>query len=66
MIKIAQKFIIDEEGAVTVDWVVLTAAIIFIAISAFTVIKGGSDGMADDAGVFLTEIDHDALRNPNR
>ena len=36
-----KRFINDESGAVTVDWVVLTAAIVGIAIAVLTVIAGG-------------------------
>ncbi|MXU65340.1 Flp family type IVb pilin [Oceanomicrobium pacificus] len=36
-----KKFIADESGAVTVDWVVLTAAIVGIAIAVLTVVSGG-------------------------
>ncbi len=35
------KFYKDESGAVTVDWVVLTAAIVGIAIAVISVISGG-------------------------
>ncbi|MCX7567600.1 hypothetical protein OS189_14735 [Sulfitobacter sp. F26169L] len=66
MIKKAHAFINDEEGAVTVDWVVLTAAIIIVTISAYLAIQDGSNEMADAVGVFLIETDHDQLRNPNQ
>ena len=39
--KLLIKFTNDESGAVTVDWVVLTAAIVGIAIAVITVISGG-------------------------
>lgn len=35
------NFLNDESGAVTVDWVVLTAAIVGIAIAVLTLIAGG-------------------------
>lgn len=37
----------DESGAVTVDWVVLTAAIVGIAIAVLTVIAGGINSAAN-------------------
>ncbi len=37
----ASKFLKDESGAVTVDWVVLTAAIVGIAIAVLTLIAAG-------------------------
>ena len=35
----------DESGAVTVDWVVLTAAVVILAIGAITALDGGISGM---------------------
>lgn len=40
------KFANDESGAVTVDWVVLTAAIVGIAIAVLTLISGGINNAA--------------------
>jgi len=36
----------NDDGAVTVDWVVLTAAITIIAIAVVVTIKAGSDSSA--------------------
>ncbi|UWR27295.1 hypothetical protein K3757_04970 [Sulfitobacter sp. S223] len=66
MMKHIHTFMNDEDGAVTVDWVVLTAAIILIAISAFVSIKQSSSAMSASIGTYLTETDQDALRNPNQ
>lgn len=38
----------DESGAVTVDWVVLTAAIVGIAIAVITLISGGINSASED------------------
>lgn len=38
MTKLTQKFSRDEDGAVTVDWVVLTAAAVGLALGAFAMI----------------------------
>ncbi|MCF6305351.1 MAG: hypothetical protein L3J33_08270 [Rhodobacteraceae bacterium] len=40
MTKLLNVFTKDEDGAVTVDWVVLTAAIVGIAIAIMVVIRG--------------------------
>lgn len=40
MIKFFKNFTKDEDGAVTVDWVVLTAAVVGLAIGAIGAIKG--------------------------
>jgi len=39
--KLFANFVKNESGAVTVDWVVLTAAIVGIAIAVLTVVSGG-------------------------
>jgi Flp pilus assembly pilin Flp len=36
------RFVKDESGAVTVDWVVLTAAIVGMTVVLFTVVTPGS------------------------
>ena len=41
------KFTSSESGAVTVDWVVLTAAIVGIAIAVITLISGGIESAAN-------------------
>ena len=43
MIKFIQKFRKDEDGAVTVDWVVLTAAVVGLAIAAYSTIERSSN-----------------------
>lgn len=52
------SFLSDETGAVTVDWVVLTAAIVGIAIAVLTVVAGGigdaSSDINDDLGSAIT------------
>ena len=45
--KLFTKFANDESGAVTVDWVVLTAAIVGIAIAVITLISGGIENAAN-------------------
>ena len=41
------NFIKDEDGAVTVDWVVLTAAIVGLGIAVLTSVSGGTTTLAD-------------------
>ena len=48
MMNFFKTFVQDEDGAVTVDWVVLTAAIVGLGIAAVTTISGGIDAMATD------------------
>lgn len=42
------RFAKDESGAVTVDWVVLTAAVVGLTVVLFTVITPGSFDAATD------------------
>jgi len=37
-----KNFLNDEAGAVTVDWVVLTAAIVGLGIAVLTAVSGGA------------------------
>lgn len=49
MIKFFKNFRKDENGAVTVDWVVLTAAVVGLAIAAYGAIEGQTALLAADA-----------------
>ncbi|NCO21301.1 MAG: hypothetical protein GW905_04665 [Rhodobacterales bacterium] len=42
LFKLAKKFRNDEDGAVTVDWVVLTAAIVGLGIAVLTSVTKGT------------------------
>ncbi len=44
----------DEDGAVTVDWVVLTAAIVGLGIAVLTTVGDATDDYADDIGAHLS------------
>jgi Flp pilus assembly pilin Flp len=54
MIKFFKNFREDESGAVTVDWVVLTAAVAALAGVAYTGIADGVDGLADATDTALS------------
>ncbi|MEE9388574.1 MAG: hypothetical protein V3U96_08175 [Paracoccaceae bacterium] len=41
------NFINDEDGAVTVDWVVLTAAIVGLGIAVLASVSSGTTSLAD-------------------
>ena len=45
--KLFKDFMRDEDGAVTVDWVVLTAAIVGLGIAVLTSVSGGTTSLAD-------------------
>lgn len=42
------NFLTDESGAVTVDWVVLTAAIVGLGIAVISTIGGGTNSLASE------------------
>ncbi len=48
MLKFIEKFRNDEDGAVTVDFVVLTAAIVLLGLAVGAAISSGAEGLAND------------------
>ena len=55
MKNLINAFVKDEDGAVTVDWVVLTAAVVGIAIAVAFTIEQGLNAAATDIGEALTD-----------
>lgn len=53
MLKKLKLFCRSEKGAVTVDWVVLTAAIVALAGVSYVAVKDSSDGLASGTGDFV-------------
>jgi Flp pilus assembly pilin Flp len=51
------RFAMDENGAVTVDWVVLTAALVGLGLAVINVVGSGLDNLANDIRTQL-ERDH--------
>ena len=56
MLKRFNSFLSDESGAVTVDWVVLTAAVVALAGLAFTSIQTSTGGVGSGVGNYLTDV----------
>jgi Flp pilus assembly pilin Flp len=50
MLNFIKNFRSDEDGAVTVDWVVLTAAVVGLAIAAYSVIETNATALITAAG----------------
>lgn len=48
MLNFIKTFRADEDGAVTVDWVVLTAAIVGLGIAVLASVRTGATTMADN------------------
>ena len=46
MLDFIKTFRADEDGAVTVDWVVLTAAIVGLGLAVMAVVKPGVNDMS--------------------
>ena len=51
--KLFQKFNAEEEGAVTVDWVVLTAAVVGLGAAALTLVRTNTQTLTTKIGTYL-------------
>ncbi|MCX7301984.1 MAG: hypothetical protein NTX73_16695 [Rhodobacterales bacterium] len=56
MLNFIKNFRADEDGAVTVDWVVLTAAIVGLGIAVLTTVSGGAEDLAGLGIAVLTTV----------
>ena len=54
MIKFFKNFRKDEDGAVTVDWVVLTAAVVGLGVAGISIVDGGISSLATNINTGLT------------
>jgi len=61
MKKFLNAFVKDEDGAVTVDWVVLTAAVVGIAIAVAATIETGLNSAASQISTGLSSAVAGAL-----
>ena len=50
LFNLINRFRADEDGAVTVDWVVLTAAIVGLGIAVLTTVGGATDDYGQTIG----------------
>ncbi len=57
LIELIKNFKSDESGAVTVDWVVLTAAIVGLGIAVLAAVTGSTETIATN---IKTELDNNA------
>lgn len=51
------SFISSETGAITVDWVVLTAAMVGLALAVMSVVSGGLEELSRNVAQFLANIE---------
>lgn len=56
LVNFIKRFNQDEDGAVTVDWVVLTAAIVGLGIAVLTSVSGGTTSLADKISSSLSAM----------
>ena len=57
MTNLIKNFASNESGAVTVDWVVLTAALVGLGLAVMAVVSGGVEDLSTDIGQSLTDVD---------
>ena len=57
MTKFIKNFRKDEDGAVTVDWVVLTAAVVGLAVAAYSSIETGATDLTARTTTFMDTQD---------
>lgn len=55
MVKFLRGFCASESGAITVDWVVLTAALVGMALGVVAIISTAAQDPADGLGANLAE-----------
>jgi Flp pilus assembly pilin Flp len=65
MMKFIKNFRKDEDGAVTVDWVVLTAAVVGLAVAAYSSIEEGATELTGKTSDFLSAQDPAAAAGGN-
>ncbi|QFT94073.1 hypothetical protein FIU86_14580 [Roseovarius sp. THAF9] len=53
MFKILERFAKSEEGAVTVDWVVLTAGIVGMAVGAIQTVGDANEALGNSASTAI-------------
>ncbi|MCB1398030.1 MAG: hypothetical protein KDJ98_19095 [Rhodobacteraceae bacterium] len=54
LVSLIKTFAADESGAVTVDWVVLTAAIVGLGLAVVTSVRSGVSSLGTDISNALT------------
>ena len=52
-----KDFFRAEDGAVTVDWVVLTAAVVALGVAAGAAMTSGTTGLSDDIWEYMDSLE---------
>jgi Flp pilus assembly pilin Flp len=63
MLNNIRTFAADESGAVTVDWVVLTAALVGLGLAVMGVISGGIETLTGNINDAFTDAGNNILDN---
>lgn len=58
---IVKHFIQSENGAVTVDWVVLTAGLVGLGLAVMAVVSGGVEDLSDQTSTELASMEPDSM-----
>ena len=68
MTAMIKTFAQSDSGAVTVDWVVLTAALVGLGLAVMAVVSGGIEDLSGDISTALTNTDplDDPFNNDNQ
>ncbi len=56
LFKLVKKFNAEEEGAVTVDWVVLTAAVVGLGAAALSMVSKGTGSASTVLDAHLSSV----------
>ena len=56
MLNALKRFREDEDGAITVEWVVLTGAVGFMAILVLTIVSAGAETLATNVAADLSSM----------
>ncbi|MDD8023383.1 MAG: hypothetical protein PHX82_09785 [Paracoccaceae bacterium] len=56
LFKMTRKMYNEEDGAVTVDWVVLTAAVVGLGAAALTVVRTNTQSAAGKIGTYMGSV----------
>lgn len=54
-------FLVDDSGAVTVDWVVLTAGIVGLGLATMAVVSAGVEDLSTDTSTQLASVTPDSM-----
>ena len=57
MTNFIQRFFKDDDGAIAVEWVVLTAGIVGLAVAAYSTVESNSQQLANNVGATIQAWD---------